>query len=637
MCHTEVADVTIQDEEEFLGTIITGKSTPWRKGIKMNNVEIKFKIDTGADVTCISREQFDKLTGVKLQRNDKTLCGPSNSKLHVFGKFQCTLESNNKICVQDVYVVRGLTEALLGRPAIQELEILQQVNVSALSASERYRKKFPKLFNGLGKTDWEYKISLDSQAKPYSITVPRRVPIPLMPKLKAELERMQNKGVISKVDEPTEWCSPMVCVPKLNGDVRICVDLTKLNQSVKREKHPLPSVEESLSKLAVGRWFSKIDCASGFWQIGLAEESRHLTTFITPFGRFLFNRLPMGISSASEYFQKIMTELLDGLPGVICQMDDVLIFGSTQEEHNARLSSVFERMEKVGLTLNEKCLFCQPSLTFLGHVVGQGTIKADPSKVKAIDEMPIPHNVSDIRRFLGMVNQLAKFLPNMAEETQPLRELLKAKSIWLWGPMQEKAFRKIKLLLSTPKVLAHYDPNREILVSADSSSFGLGAVIRQKHGHTWKPLAYASRSLTETEQRYAQIEKEALGITWACEKFSNFLIGTHFVVETDHKPLVPLLGTKDLSDLPPRIQRFRIRLMRFHFRIGHIPGKELVVPDCLSRAPLSGPDKSDNDLLRETNAFVDQVIQSLPASSTRLEQIKAQYGKDEVCRNLMLF
>lgn len=133
-----------------------------------------------------------------------------------------------------------------------------------------------------------------------------------------------------------------------NGDVRICVDLTKLNQSVKREKHPLPSVEESLSKLAGGRWFSKIDCASGFWQIGLAEESRHLTTFITPFGRFLFNRLPMGISSASEYFQKRMTELLDGLPGVICQMDDVLIFGSTQEEHNARLSSVFERMEKVG-------------------------------------------------------------------------------------------------------------------------------------------------------------------------------------------------------------------------------------------------------------------------------------------------
>lgn len=127
----------------------------------------------------------------------------------MFGKFQCTLESNNKICVQDVYVVRGLTEALLNRPAIQELEILQQVNVSALSASERYRKKFPKLFNGLGKTDWEYKISLDSQAKPYSITVPCRVPISRMPKLKAELERMQNKGVISKVDEPTEWCSPM--------------------------------------------------------------------------------------------------------------------------------------------------------------------------------------------------------------------------------------------------------------------------------------------------------------------------------------------------------------------------------------------------------------------------------------------
>ena len=218
----------------------------------------------------------------------------------------------------------------------------------------------------------------------------------------------------------------MVAVPKANSDqIRICVDLTKLNESVMREKHPLPSVEESLSKLAGGRYFSKLDANSGFWQINLAPESRLLTTFITPFGRFCFNRLPMGISSASEYFQKKMSLLLENILGVVCQTDDCLISGETLEQHDERLMQVSGRLESAGITLNEsKCVFAQRSLTFLGHLIDEEGLRPCPEKCRAITEMAAPQNTSDIRRFLGMVNQLVKFSKAIAEKSKPLRELL---------------------------------------------------------------------------------------------------------------------------------------------------------------------------------------------------------------------
>ena len=219
-----------------------------------------------------------------------------------------------------------------------------------------------------------------------------------MTKVKGELERMLELGEISKVEEPTERCAGMVVVPKPNGQVRICVNLTKLNESVKRENHPLPSVEESLAKLSGSKVFTKLDANSGFWQINLAEESRHLTTFIAPFGRYLFNRLPFGICSASEFFQKRMSELLGDLPGVLCHMDDILASAATQKQHDGRLEQVVKIIQKAGITLNEKCVFSKPSVTFLGYVIDGEGCRPDPKKVQAITEMETPKNVSEVRR-----------------------------------------------------------------------------------------------------------------------------------------------------------------------------------------------------------------------------------------------
>ncbi|XP_061135154.1 polyadenylate-binding protein-interacting protein 1 isoform X4 [Syngnathus typhle] len=374
---------------------------------------------------------------------------------------------------------------------------------------------------------------------------------------------MESIGVISRVEEPTEWCSGMVPVPTKSDSVRICVDLTHLNEAVCREKYILPSVEQTLGSLTGAKVFSKLDANRGFWQVPLAPESAHYTTFITPFGRFHFNRLPFGIASAPEHFQRRMSMILNGLPGVVCHMDDILIWGKDQPEHNARLHTVLNKLQAAGVTLNmDKCELSTQQVKFLGHILSAEGVRPDPDKIRAVIAMKEPSNVSEVRSFLGMVNQLGKFISGLAEKDKPLRDLLSKKNQWVWSHAQQNAFDQLKNELASTPVLTLYDPNKDLKMSADASSYGLGAVLFQKESEEWRPVAYASRSLTETEQRYAQVEKEALGLTWGCERFKDFLIGRHFSLETDHKPLVSLLGQQALTELPPRIQRFRLRLMR---------------------------------------------------------------------------
>ena len=449
---------------------------------------------------------------------------------------------------------------------------------------------------------------------------------------------MEAQGIISKVDIPTPWCSGMVPVLKKSGSVRICVDLQKLNECVQREVHPLPRVDETLGQLAGAEVFSKLNANSGFWQIPLAEESRLLTTFITPFGRFCFNKLPFGICSALEHFQKQMSRILEGVEGVVCQIDDVLVYGSNQDDHDSRLNAVLERMERAGVTLNlEKCSFSQPQLKFLGHIINKHGVLADPEKTAAVREMEAPTSISELRRFLGMANQLGRFSHKLAELTQSLRDLLNKKQSWVWGPDQNLAFRQVKDELTRPTILALYDPLLETKISADASSFGLGAVILQKNRSSqWRPVAFASRSMTDVERRYAQIEKEALATVWACEKFQDYILGKKILIETDHKPLVPLLNTKHLDSLPPRVLRFRLRLARFSYSVEHVPGKLLCTADTLSRAPIAAL-QCDKDLQQEAEWWIHAIVQSLPASQQRLQQYIESQAKDPVCSELIKF
>ncbi|UYV83879.1 K02A2.6-like [Cordylochernes scorpioides] len=485
--------------------------------------------------------------------------------------------------------------------------------------------KFPKLFTGLGKIDIPYE-----GAKPYTIYTPRRVPIPLMKELQMELERMTSNGVIEKVEGSSEWCSPMVLVAKPSGKLRICVDLSILNQNILREIHPIAVVEHTLAQLKGAKLFTKSDANSGFWQIPLSSESSALTTFITPFGRFRFKRLPFGISSAPEIFQKRMGQILEGLEGTLCHMDDILVYGSCQEEHDKRLETLLTRLFKSGLTLNkDKCKFVVTTIKFLGHQIDPNGIQVDPKRKRAILEFPKPRSVKELKHFLGMVNFSARFVPNLAEISHPLNKLLSKKEEWIWEDDQDRAFDQIK------KRVALYDPSLPITVLADASSFGLGAVIWQTKDGLRQVIAYASRTLSETEKRYAQIEKEALAITWACEKFKQYIQGLVITLETDHKPLVPIFTSKNIDDLTPRIQRLRLRIMRYSYKIIHTPGKNLIVADALSRSPRMKV--GTQELEEELCAYVQQVVSFMLISDVRVKEIKESQDNDQVIQNIIKY
>ncbi len=390
------------------------------------------------------------------------------------------------------------------------------------------------------------------------------------------------------------------------------------------------------------RIFTKLDAMSGYWQIQLEEESAKLTTFITPLGRYYCKRLPFGISSAPEYFQCRMQELLKGLDGVVCHMDDILIHGRTQIEHDERLFAVLNRLKTEGLVLNKnKCVFSVTKVKFLGQIIDGENIRPDPERVNALVNFPAPRDVSEVRRFSGLVNQLSKFIPNLASKTKSIRELLRKDVKFYWGPDQQADLKSITTEIQREITLLRYDVNADIILSADASTYGLGAVLFQRSADKKiKPVSFASRTLSEMEQRYAQIEKEALAITWACEKFDTFLRGRTFEIETDHKPLVPLLSTKNLADIPPRIQHFKMRLMKYRFTIRHTSGKQLYTADFLSRAPIKRNENTNEgiELSQEVEAYVHEIIQkSFPASREKLNQLISEQQQDDECCELYRF
>ena len=625
-----------EDGDSFVGSVEKDNSEgAWSETIKVkygnSSKKLVFKLDTAADVTMLPSNIFPNITLTKCRNN--VFSAKKNVKLNIQGTVDLRLKYKNTEITEKVYVSDDIVVALLSRKACLGLNLIKRVYV--VNQSTNWYEEFPVLFKGLGNVKGDYRIELKDNAQPYAIAAPRAVPVPLRKKVEEELRDMVRRGVIEPVDHATEWCAPMVVVSKKDGGIRICVDLTRLNQNVKRQYHPIPRVELSLAELGSARVYSKLDANSGFWQLNLAEESQDLTTFITPCGRFRFKKLPFGITSATEVFQRRLSMILTGCKNCCIHVDDVLVWGKDQAEHDACLRTVLERLKETGMTLNKsKCEFSVTSTQFLGFLLTTKGLKPDPKKVEAITKLDAPKDEKGVQRLIGMVNFLSRFIPGKSEILEPISSLLSSKNSFVWGKQQEDAFEQIKEKLTSAPCLKLYDVDKPTMISCDASSSGLGAVLLQGIGSEKHPVSFISRTLTLAEQGYANIEREALAVTWACERFRNYILGKQVTIETDHKPLMQIFKSKHLDDLSPRLQRFRLRMMRYDYDIVYTPGKFLLVADALSRQPIPHHEE-DEELEEEVDAYIHGVaLAEINTTDANIVKVIQAQLRDPVCIQL---
>ncbi|UYV81477.1 K02A2.6-like, partial [Cordylochernes scorpioides] len=453
----------------------------------------------------------------------------------------------------------------------------------------------------------------------------RPVPFAIRPAVTEALDKMVAKGYLCEVAS-SKWATPVVVVPKKNKEIRICCDFkVTLNKYLDTAAYPLPTQQDLFSTLAKGKYFSKLDLRNAYLQLEVDPGTRPLLTINTHKGLFRFKRMPFGLANAPSYFQSVMDRVLSGIGGVICYIDDVLIATASIEEHLALLKTIFARLAKYNIKLKkEKCLFLQKEIEYLGHLVTGEGIRPLDHKVQAIQKAKTPTNISELRSFLGLVNFYGKFIPNLPELLKPLHELLHKKRPWVWTKECGEAIDKCKNSITSERVLVPYDTTLPLCLATDASQIGVGAVLSHIIEGQERPIMFASRTLSGAEQNYSQIEKEALAIIYGVTKFHQFIYGRKFILITDHKPLVTILGPK--SGIPTlstsRLQRWALILSAYTYDIKFRRTQDHGNADLLSRFPVGC-----EEIPRLNNVYALSFVEELPITA---EEIATETEKDEV-------
>ena len=493
----------------------------------------------------------------------------------------------------------------------------------------------PNLFKpGLGKIDGlSAKLYVKPGAQPKFCRA-RQVPFAIREKVEHEIDRQVEEGILEPV-KFSEWATPVVPIIKKDGSVRLCGDYkVTVNQATEIDTYPLPRIEDMLASLAGVTAFSKLDLAHAYQQVVLCDESKEFVTINTHKGLYRVNRLPFGVASAPSMFQRIMESILHGLPGVSVYIDDILITGKSIEKHLENLEAVLTRLEETGLRLKrDKCAFLLPTVEYLGYKITAQGLQPTLDKVKAVQNAPAPQDVSQLKSFIGLVNYYGKFLPDLPSLLAPLYRLFQKGMKWVWGDEQQKAFEEVKKLLTSECLLAHYDPNKELLLACDASPYGLGAVLSHcSEDGQEQPIAFASRTLAPAERNYSQLEKEALAIAFAVKRFHHYLFGRHFAILSDHKPLQHIF--KETSATPAmassRIQRWALLLGGYDYSIRYKPGGQHANADLFSRLPLP-----DSPVEVPVPSETVMLMESLSSSPVTAAQIKQWTAKDPTMSRMM--
>lgn len=565
------------------------------------DVPVDFLLDLGAKVSILSRNQYESsLQQVsRLQPTDVTLRTYSGQPIACLGRVELPVSLGAAHLPSFKFYVTAKGESLmgvdlfdalggsvrLGDASIVNRSIDVVTSSTPASMSSVSLADYPMLTSGFGRLKgFVHRPHIDPSVRPVQQKFYHQ-PLALRQSISDELRRMENEGVIERIDA-SAWTSNIVVARKKNGGLRICVNLSSVNKAIVPQRYPLPTMEELTERIAGSTLFSKLDLAWGYLQLELAEECRYISAFVTHDGVFQYRSLPFGLASGPSAFQQVVRHMLEGLPGCANILDDVIIYGRDCAEHDDRLRGVLSRLAKYGATLRaDKCVLGQPEVDFNGHRVSAAGVRPLQSNVEALKRIPAPSNQRQLSRFVGAATYYAKFVPRFSELCQPFRPLLKADCEWSWSPDCQRAFDTIKAKIASPPTLAHFDVAAdETLVTCDASATALGACLSQKVGGTERPVAFASRVLSPAERKYSASEREALACLWACERWHFYLYGRRFTLVTDHQALKTLLTAGGSGHRPLRLHRWSDRLFQYTFDVLYRPGRENHVADWLSRS-----------------------------------------------------
>ena len=644
-------DSSLLKSGEYIFTNESGRDCPmdcnddsYYVTLNLNNCsEVKFQVDTGAARTLMSEQEFyrsfPKYTP-QLFPTKTELKKYGGSKIPVCGEIRVKVNFQGQELEDDqtIVIVKDTGPNLLGRDLLPALQIsLNLANSSSVNviADKSVVSRFPEVFKeDLGTfKGLEVSFDMEESVSP-KFCKARNVPYAMRAKVDAALDKLLEQEIIQSVTH-SNWAAPIVPVLKNDGTIRICGDYRlTINQATKTTAYPVPRIDDLFATIGGGKIFSKLDMSNAYNQIVLSPEARSLTTINTHRGLFQYNRLCFGIASAPGIFQRAVEELLRGIPGVCVFLDDILVSGSSPGEHDKRLGEVLKRFQEVGLRLHPtKCSFGVDSVQYLGYTIDATGLKPMKEKLEAIVNAPEPKDLTQLRSYLGMLNFYRKFLVNAAVVLEPLNSLLRKDVCWKWNAEHSRAFQKSKSML-IDACLIRFDPNLPIVVSADSSRYGVGAVLCQKKNGDELPVVFASRTLNKAERNYSQTEKEALALIFALKKFHHYLWGQSFSLVTDHKPLLGLFNpNKPIPEMSSgRIQRWSLMLQAYSFDLYHRSGKSLGTADALSRLPLTNAPESV-----PVCAEWIQLVNTLDATPVTANDISKWSKTDSVIARVLFF
>ncbi|XP_058456693.1 uncharacterized protein K02A2.6-like [Malaya genurostris] len=458
----ECEDDELSVEDLFIGTVNDDDADfndVWYEPVLMKNRRVFLKLDSGAACNVLPYNIFCTLNEKLRPSNTKRLVSYSNHKIDVKGESVISFIVRGREESAVFKIVDGDVMPIMGRKTSVRLKLISRVDEVSFEES---------LFTGLGCVkDFVYDIDLVENPV-FRSDPPRRIPHSLRKDVKAELDSMQNLGVIEPISEPTPVLNALVLV-RQKDKLRLCIDPSQVNKNLLRRTHPLSTIEEISARVCGSQRFTILDMKKGFWQIPVSERTSKYLAFGTPWGRYTCKRLPFGLASAPEVFQKLINTLLDGIKGVESSMDDVLIHAKTEKELNNITTVVLDKIRAAGIKLNkDKCILNQDMVKFLGHLVSKEGLRADPEKLETIQRLKRPKTKLELQRVLGTVTYLGKFIKNLSSITEPLRRLIVKDNEWIWDNEQKQAFEEIKKLMQSPPVLAFYDVNAEVTLSVDS-------------------------------------------------------------------------------------------------------------------------------------------------------------------------